>query len=402
MKPFQIEKRPAKKEIVAADGIDDMFSDSPIKDTGEVDVALGEHEMAGGEDEKPNLFVPSKMTADDWDDADGYYKHQPGEIIAGQFKVTGVFGKGVFSTVLRATAVDNDNVVFALKLIRSNETMAKAAATEITVLERLAANDPEQRRHCIQLLARGEHRGHSVMVFEAQSMNLRSLVHKYGKSVGIDISAVRVYARQLFTALRHLERCNIVHADIKPDNIVVNENHTSVKLCDFGSAFFTTDPVEPTPLLVSRFYRSPEIVMGVPFGCPLDMWSVGVVLAEIFTGKLLFPGANNNGMLKFFLDYMGPPSKKMLKRAAFGSVYFDDEGNFLHKQFDEQLGRTLTKKVRILKPSRDLLAFLSRHAAKEDLDSVRAFHALLSEMFVLDPTKRITPATASNHRFCKA
>lgn len=399
--------------VVAADGLDDMFSASPVPNNadngdgdGDNDIALGVTEETGGEDERAGAAhaaaSAAKRAADDWDDADGYYKHQPGEIIANQFRVTGVFGKGVFSTVLRAVAVDNDSLVFAIKLIRSNETMSKAAATEIAVLERLAANDPEQRRHCVQLLARGEHRGHSVMVFEALSMNLRSLVHKFGKSVGIDISAVRVYARQLFTALRHLERSGVVHADIKPDNIVVNEANTSVKLCDFGSAFFSADPVEPTPLLVSRFYRPPEVIMGVPYGCPLDMWSVGVVLAEIFTGKLLFPGASNNAMLKLFLEFMGPMPKKLVKRAAFGSVYFDDDGLFLHKQFDEQLGRTLTKKVRVLKPTRDLFAFLSRHASKDDADNVRALHSLLTEMFILDPTKRITPSAASNHRFCKA
>jgi serine/threonine-protein kinase PRP4 len=51
--------------------------------------------------------------------------------------------------------------------------------------------------------------------------------------------------------------------------------------------------------------------MGVPYGCPLDMWSVGVVLAEIFTGKLLFPGASNNAMLKLFLEFMGAMPKKL-------------------------------------------------------------------------------------------
>ena len=104
---------------------------------------------------------------------------------------------------------------------------------------------------------------------------------KYGKNVGLHIKAVRSYAQQLFLALRHMRKCNILHADIKPDNILVspinpddlirknqfidelgsskvNENKLNLKLCDFGSASTITEN-DTTPYLVSRFYRSPEI-----------------------------------------------------------------------------------------------------------------------------------------------
>ena len=88
-----------------------------------------------------------------------------------------------------------------------------------------------------------------------------------------------------------------------------------------------------------------------------------------------------------------------MKRSAFASVYFDEEGAFLAKSFDERLGRTLTRRQLLLKPSRDLLAFLGRNAG-DDIASLRSLHALLIEMFTLDPTKRINPENALNHRFC--
>lgn len=90
------------------------------------------------------------------------------------------------------------------------------------------------------------------------SMNLREVLKKYGKDVGLSIKAVRSYTQQLMLALRHLKKCHILHADIKPDNILVNESKLFLKLCDFGSASFASD-CEITPYLVSRFYRAPEI-----------------------------------------------------------------------------------------------------------------------------------------------
>ena len=89
-------------------------------------------------------------------------------------------------------------------------------------------------------------------------MNLREVLKKYGKDVGLSITAVRSYAQQLMLALRHLKKCEILHADIKPDNILVDESKFHLKLCDFGSAS-EAHKCEITPYLVSRFYRAPEI-----------------------------------------------------------------------------------------------------------------------------------------------
>jgi serine/threonine-protein kinase PRP4 len=99
------------------------------------------------------------------------------------------------------------------------------------------------------------------MVFEPLAMNLREVLKKYGKNVGLHIKAVRSYTQQLLLALKLLKKTGILHADIKPDNILVNENNLVLKLCDFGSASLVTDN-DITPYLVSRFYRSPEIILG--------------------------------------------------------------------------------------------------------------------------------------------
>jgi serine/threonine protein kinase len=109
-----------------------------------------------------------------------------------------------------------------------------------------------------------EFRNHIALVFEFQAMNLRETLYKFGKDVGINIGAVRMYARQLLSALRHLADLKIVHGDIKLDNILCSEDLKQVTLCDFGSAFLETDKdIKPTPYIVSRFYRAPEIILGL-------------------------------------------------------------------------------------------------------------------------------------------
>ncbi len=125
-------------------------------------------------------------------------------------------------------------------------------------LRKLNEADPDDKFHCLRLLSSFNHKQHLCLVFEPLHMNLREVIKKYGKNVGLHITAVRSYARQLFRALRLLRKCQIIHADIKPDNILVNESKLVLKLCDFGSASYA-DECDIAEYLVSRFYRAPEI-----------------------------------------------------------------------------------------------------------------------------------------------
>ena len=100
-----------------------------------------------------------------------------------------------------------------------------------------------------------------------QDINLRELTKKYGAGVGLNLDGVCVYAKQMLVSLHHLKNCGVLHADIKPDNILVNKKRNIVKLCDFGSAMLSGDN-ELTPYLVSRFYRAPEVILGLKYGTP--------------------------------------------------------------------------------------------------------------------------------------
>jgi serine/threonine protein kinase len=98
------------------------------------------------------------------------------------------------------------------------------------------------------------------------AMNLRELTRKVGVGRGLRIDAVGHLALQMLVALKQLRAAGVLHADIKPDNILINERLNKVKLCDLGSAVYASSRVEPTPYLVSRFYRAPEVILGLPYG----------------------------------------------------------------------------------------------------------------------------------------
>lgn len=304
-----------------------------------------------------------------FDDTEGYYKGRVGEMLLGHYRVVDIVGKGVFSTVLKCRDLsnssksaqnldpvgDNDPLqsFVAIKLIRNNDVMRKSSEKERSILLELSKRDPDNRRHCVKLLTVGDHRNHVAFVFEYLPMNLRETLKKYGKDVGVNISAVRLYGRQLFSALRLLYEAGIVHADIKLDNILCSADLKHVKLCDFGSAFRLSDSDNhPTPYLVSRFYRAPEVILGLSCSlspmfffflflsylfplaslidlsflslwvfallvvvddCAVDLWSICVSLYELFTGHVMFPGQMNNDMLRLMMAFKGRFPNRMIK-----------------------------------------------------------------------------------------
>ncbi|PON94447.1 Serine/threonine protein kinase [Trema orientale] len=336
---------------------------------------------------------------DNWDDAEGYYSYRFGELLDGRYEITAAHGKGVFSTVVRAKNVkasNGDPEEVAIKIIRSNDTMYKAGMTELVILKKLVGQDPDNKRHCVRFLSSFKYRNHLCLVFESLHMNLREVLKKFGRNIGLKLTAVRAYAKQLFIALKHLKNCGVLHCDIKPDNMLVNEAKNVLKLCDFGNAMFAGKN-EITPYLVSRFYRAPEIILGLPYDHPLDIWSVGCCLYELYTGKVLFPGATNNDMLRLHMELKGPFPKKMLRKGAFTDQNFDQDLNFHATEEDPVTKKTIKRLILNIKP-KDIGSIIMGSPG-EDPKMLADFKDLLDKMFVLDPDKRLTVSQALSHPF---
>ncbi|KAB5533086.1 hypothetical protein PHYPO_G00127690 [Pangasianodon hypophthalmus] len=343
--------------------------------------------------ENPNL-------RDNWTDAEGYYRVNIGETLDKRYDVYGYTGQGVFSNVVRARDTARAGQEVAVKIIRNNELMQKTGLKELEFLKKLNDADPDDKFHCLRLFRHFYHKQHLCLVFEPLSMNLREVLKKYGKDVGLHIKAVRSYSQQLFLALKLLKRCNILHADIKPDNILVNESKTILKLCDFGSASHVADN-DITPYLVSRFYRAPEIIIGKPYDYGIDMWSVGCTLYELYTGKILFPGSSNNHMIKLAMDLKGKMPNKMIRKGLFKDQHFDQNLNFLYIEVDKVTEREKVTMMSTINPTKDLLADLvgGQRLPEEQRKKVMQLKDLLDGILMLDPAKRISINQALQHSF---
>jgi dual specificity tyrosine-phosphorylation-regulated kinase 2/3/4 len=82
-----------------------------------------------------------------------------------------------------------------------------------------------------------------------------------------------------------------VHCDLKPENILLKQpNKSGIKVIDYGSSCFTNSRIYT--YIQSRFYRAPEIILGIPYTMAIDMWSFGCIIAELYTGYPIFPGEN--------------------------------------------------------------------------------------------------------------
>jgi serine/threonine-protein kinase PRP4 len=247
-----------------------------------------------------------------------------------------------------------------------------------------------------------EHAGHLCLVFEPMGSNLREVVKKVGGGLGINIDAVRSFSRQLFTALNHLLKCEILHADIKPDNILVSSNQKIVKICDFGSAGYTRGDCEITPYLVSRFYRAPEIILGSAYDGKADVFSIGCVLFEMYTGKILFSGKDNNEMLRMMQEYRGGFPKKLLRTAQFRASHFDEEFKFLQRGIDPLTGMEITKAVAFTNATKDLMTRLvagRRNISDHERTKLKQLCDLISQCISLSPHKRISVRDALKHPF---
>merc|ERR1719281_1562191 len=223
------------------------------------------------------------------------------------------------------------------------------------------------------------------------------------------LQAIRAYTKQLIIGLRHMHKCGVIHADIKPDNILISEGHNVVKFCDLGTALEIKD-VAVSPYLVSRFYRAPEIILGCEYTISVDVFALGATLYELFTGKILFNSKTNNDALRKIMEVKGKIPAKIIKKGMLWKTHFDDNLDFKFVDEDKYTKETVTRVITDLNAKKDLFDMLMERVgpdkktstADEDtalVKRVKQFADLLNQMIAIDFEKRVTANDALPHQF---
>lgn len=166
---------------------------------------------------------------------------------------------------------------------------------EIKLLRYLNKMDPHDAQGVVRLYDFFYYREHLFLVFELLRQNLYEAQQKSIKEFGsvkaagyyFSVPRIKSIARQILTTLKFLHAERIIHSDLKPENILIkNKEDCIVKVIDLGSSCFDTDYLGS--YVQSRSYRAPEVILGVDYDQKIDLWSLGCMLTELYTGYVLF------------------------------------------------------------------------------------------------------------------
>ncbi|WIA15692.1 hypothetical protein OEZ85_002317 [Tetradesmus obliquus] len=259
-----------------------------------------------------------------YDDERGDYHVTPRDHIAYRYEVQGVLGKGSFGQVLKVLDYKTGSYK-ALKVIRNKKRFHHQAQVELKVLEHLRQHDPEDAHHVIHIQEHFTFRNHLCITFELLSINLYEFI-KQNNFAGLSLQLIKRFAAQMLVSLKFLRRHKLIHCDLKPENVLlVAPQRSAIKVIDFGSSCFVNEQMYT--YVQSRFYRSPEVILGLKYGCEIDMWSFGCILAELFMGYPLFPGEDETEQLLCIMEIMGLPPAYLVESASRSKVFFDSHGN---------------------------------------------------------------------------
>ena len=224
-------------------------------------------------------------------------------------------------------------------------------------------------------------RGHLCISTELLGINLYEFI-KLHDFRGFSLKLIRRFSKQLLNSLILLKGHKVIHCDLKPENILLaHPAHSEIKVIDFGSSCLENEKVYT--YIQSRFYRSPEVILGMTYGMPIDIWSLGCILAELLTGYPIFPGENEQEQLACIMEVFGPPEKHLIEKSTRKKLFFDSLG---------KPRLTVSSKGKRRRPSSKTL----QQALKCDDE---AFLDFITKCLRWDPDRRLKPDEAITHEF---
>jgi len=235
-------------------------------------------------------------------------------VIAGRYQLVEYLGSAAFSKAVQCYDMEADRMV-CIKIIKNNKDFFDQSMDEIKLLQLLNNADPLQLQPVLRLFDFFYHKEHLFIVcellrdnlYEASKFNRESTNPRY-----FTLRRLRSCAKQCLEAMKFIHGLGLIHCDLKPENILIKSySRCEIKIIDFGSSCFTTDHL--SSYVQSRSYRAPEVILGMPYDQRIDIWSLGCIIAELWTGythththwdgiRVLCTGT----LIRVFSQHLGP------------------------------------------------------------------------------------------------
>ena len=150
-----------------------------------------------------------------------------------------------------------------------------------------------------------------MLVFEFMDKDLKRYMDTRGDRGQLDPVTIKSFMHQLLRGIAFCHENRVLHRDLKPQNLLINTKG-QLKLADFGLARAFGIPVNTfSNEVVTLWYRAPDVLLGSrTYNTSIDIWSAGCIMAEMYTGRPLFPGTRNDDQLIKIFRLMGTPSER--------------------------------------------------------------------------------------------
>ncbi|NP_001080184.1 mitogen-activated protein kinase 8 [Xenopus laevis] len=215
------------------------------------------------------------------------------------------------------------------------------------------------------------------IVMELMDANLCQVIQ-----MELDHERMSYLLYQMLCGIKHLHSAGIIHRDLKPSNIVVKSDCT-LKILDFGLARTAGTSFMMTPYVVTRYYRAPEVILGMGYKENVDIWSVGCILGEMIKGGVLFPGTDHIDQWNKVIEQLGTPCTEFMKKLQpTVRTYVENRPKYAGYSFEKLFPDVL-------------------FPADSEHNKLKASQArdLLSKMLVIDASKRISVDDALQHPY---
>ncbi|KAK9450463.1 kinase-like domain-containing protein [Limtongia smithiae] len=224
---------------------------------------------------------------------------------ASQYQQLEKLGEGTYATVYKGRNRATGELV-ALKEISldSEEGTPSTAIREISLMKEL------KHENLLSLYDVIHTENKLNLVFEYMDKDLKKYMDSRGDHGALDSATIKSFMFQLLKGVAFCHDNRVLHRDLKPQNLLIN-NKGQLKLADFGLARAFGIPVNTfSNEVVTLWYRAPDVLLGSrTYSTSIDMWSAGCIMAEMYTGRPLFPGTTNEDQLQRIFKLMGTPNE---------------------------------------------------------------------------------------------